>query len=157
MKSFLTFKFIYKKKIYREKKKKTQNTIIQIVLNQNQNQKGKKNKMHTFSENSSSVPAFLAKLWRLVEDEETNNLIYWSTVSGKIQWQIMIMNQQFKSDQQFFGTTKSVLSLQMVFVYVRARARACVCFCFQATILRFSYGNLPKKTKKQNQEIIEAD
>lgn len=38
-------------------------------------------KMHTFSENSSGVPAFLAKLWRLVEDEETNNLIYWSAVS----------------------------------------------------------------------------
>lgn len=39
--------------------------------------------MHTFSENSSGVPAFLAKLWRLVEDEETNNLIYWNTVSIK--------------------------------------------------------------------------
>lgn len=37
--------------------------------------------MHTFSENSSGVPAFLAKLWRLVEDEETNHLIYWSAVS----------------------------------------------------------------------------
>lgn len=37
--------------------------------------------MHTFSENSAGVPAFLAKLWRLVEDEETNNLIYWSAVS----------------------------------------------------------------------------
>lgn len=41
----------------------------------------RENKMHTFSENSSGVPAFLAKLWRLVEDEETNNLIYWSSVS----------------------------------------------------------------------------
>lgn len=40
-----------------------------------------KQNMHTFSENSSGVPAFLAKLWRLVEDEETNNLIYWSAVS----------------------------------------------------------------------------
>lgn len=39
--------------------------------------------MHTFSENSSGVPAFLAKLWRLVEDEETNHLIYWSAVSEK--------------------------------------------------------------------------
>lgn len=41
--------------------------------------------MHTFSENSSGVPAFLAKLWRLVEDDETNNLIYWSAVSKTIQ------------------------------------------------------------------------
>lgn len=39
--------------------------------------------MHTFSDNSTGVPAFLAKLWRLVEDEETNNLIYWNTVSNK--------------------------------------------------------------------------
>lgn len=37
--------------------------------------------MHTFGENSTAVPAFLAKLWRLVEDEDTNNLIYWSAVS----------------------------------------------------------------------------
>uniref|UniRef100_A0A182JS34 HSF-type DNA-binding domain-containing protein n=1 Tax=Anopheles christyi TaxID=43041 RepID=A0A182JS34_9DIPT len=34
--------------------------------------------MHTFSE-TGSVPAFLAKLWRLVEDSETNDLISWST------------------------------------------------------------------------------
>lgn len=40
--------------------------------------------MHTFSENSAGVPAFLAKLWRLVEDEETNNLIDWSAVSWKL-------------------------------------------------------------------------
>jgi hypothetical protein len=35
--------------------------------------------MHTFGE--TGVPAFLAKLWRLVEDEETNDLIGWSSVS----------------------------------------------------------------------------
>lgn len=46
--------------------------------------------MHTFSENSSGVPAFLAKLWRLVEDEETNNLIYWSSVSKLIQSKVKI-------------------------------------------------------------------
>ncbi|XP_023293857.2 heat shock factor protein isoform X3 [Lucilia cuprina] len=34
--------------------------------------------MHTFSETGAGVPAFLAKLWRLVEDPETNNLICWS-------------------------------------------------------------------------------
>ncbi|XP_055380838.1 heat shock factor protein isoform X2 [Condylostylus longicornis] len=34
--------------------------------------------MHTFSDTGAGVPAFLAKLWRLVEDPETNNLIYWS-------------------------------------------------------------------------------
>jgi hypothetical protein len=37
--------------------------------------------MHTFGE--TGVPAFLAKLWRLVEDEETNDLIGWSSVSGR--------------------------------------------------------------------------
>ncbi|XP_058457778.1 heat shock factor protein isoform X2 [Malaya genurostris] len=35
--------------------------------------------MHTFSETGTGVPAFLAKLWRLVEDPETNDLISWST------------------------------------------------------------------------------
>ncbi|XP_058117527.1 uncharacterized protein LOC131259930 isoform X4 [Anopheles coustani] len=35
--------------------------------------------MHTFSETGTGVPAFLAKLWRLVEDAETNDLISWST------------------------------------------------------------------------------
>ena len=39
--------------------------------------------MHTF-DNSNAVPAFLAKLWRLVEDEETNNMISWSEVSQKL-------------------------------------------------------------------------
>lgn len=35
--------------------------------------------MHTFTETGTGVPAFLAKLWRLVEDPETNDLISWST------------------------------------------------------------------------------
>lgn len=30
---------------------------------------------------SSNVPAFLTKLWTLVEDPETNHLICWSAVS----------------------------------------------------------------------------
>lgn len=34
-------------------------------------------------ETSAGVPAFLAKLWRLVEDKETNDLISWSAVSFK--------------------------------------------------------------------------
>ncbi|XP_037953778.1 heat shock factor protein [Teleopsis dalmanni] len=33
--------------------------------------------MHTFNDMSAGVPAFLAKLWRLVEDPDTNNLICW--------------------------------------------------------------------------------
>lgn len=37
--------------------------------------------MHTFNETGAGVPAFLAKLWRLVDDPETNNLICWSKVS----------------------------------------------------------------------------
>ncbi|KXJ82976.1 hypothetical protein RP20_CCG008613 [Aedes albopictus] len=35
--------------------------------------------MHTFTETGAGVPAFLAKLWRLVEDPETNDLISWSS------------------------------------------------------------------------------
>lgn len=34
--------------------------------------------MHTFGESAAGVPAFLAKLWRLVDDAKTNNLICWS-------------------------------------------------------------------------------
>lgn len=38
--------------------------------------------MHTFNETAAAgVPAFLAKLWRLVEDADTNHLIYWQSVS----------------------------------------------------------------------------
>ena len=37
--------------------------------------------MHTVAEVGNGVPAFLAKLWKLVEDPETNNLICWSPVS----------------------------------------------------------------------------
>lgn len=41
--------------------------------------------MHPFGDNGQSgVPAFLAKLWRLVDDSETNNLISWSSVCKKI-------------------------------------------------------------------------
>ncbi|XP_025266254.1 heat shock factor protein 1 isoform X2 [Camponotus floridanus] len=34
--------------------------------------------MHTVAELGTGVPAFLAKLWKLVEDPETDNLICWS-------------------------------------------------------------------------------
>ncbi|XP_067627192.1 heat shock factor protein isoform X3 [Eurosta solidaginis] len=37
-----------------------------------------KEPMHTFSETGAGVPAFLAKLWRLVDDPDTNSLICWS-------------------------------------------------------------------------------
>jgi heat shock transcription factor 1 len=39
--------------------------------------------MHTISEMGTSVPAFLGKLWRLVEDPETDDLICWSPVSRR--------------------------------------------------------------------------
>ncbi|PBC29556.1 Heat shock factor protein [Apis cerana cerana] len=38
--------------------------------------------MHTIPELGTSVPAFLAKLWKLVEDPETDDLICWSPVNG---------------------------------------------------------------------------
>ncbi|XP_053967092.1 heat shock factor protein isoform X1 [Anastrepha ludens] len=37
-----------------------------------------KEQMHTFSETGAGVPAFLAKLWRLVDDPDTNHLICWN-------------------------------------------------------------------------------
>lgn len=38
-------------------------------------------RMHTIAELGTGVPAFLAKLWKLVEDPETDNLICWSPVN----------------------------------------------------------------------------
>lgn len=37
--------------------------------------------MHALSELGTTVPAFLGKLWKLVEDPETDDLICWSPVS----------------------------------------------------------------------------
>ncbi|EDW00741.1 GH20850 [Drosophila grimshawi] len=47
---------------------------------QQQLKRPRRNIMHTVGENvsGSGVPAFLAKLWRLVDDPDTNNLICWS-------------------------------------------------------------------------------
>jgi heat shock transcription factor 1 len=39
--------------------------------------------MHSVEEMGTNVPAFLAKLWKLVEDPETSDLICWSSVCNK--------------------------------------------------------------------------
>lgn len=39
------------------------------------------NTMHTFETNSSNVPAFLVKLWNIVEDPTCDDIIAWSDVS----------------------------------------------------------------------------
>ena len=41
-------------------------------------------KMHSVEEQGTNVPAFLAKLWKIVEDPETNDLICWSSVCNKV-------------------------------------------------------------------------
>lgn len=43
---------------------------------------------------ASNVPAFLTKLWTLVEDPETNHLICWSTVSQHLCFQLSSFNYQ---------------------------------------------------------------
>lgn len=49
--------------------------------------------MHPVADTAgAAVPAFLAKLWRLVEDPETNHLIYWNSV-------------RIKSFMEYFVTT----------------------------------------------------
>jgi heat shock transcription factor 1 len=40
-------------------------------------------KMHSIEELGTNVPAFLAKLWKIVEDPETNDLICWSAVCDR--------------------------------------------------------------------------
>lgn len=39
--------------------------------------------MHSITETGTTVPAFLGKLWSMVEDPETNDLIAWSLVSNR--------------------------------------------------------------------------
>jgi heat shock transcription factor 1 len=39
--------------------------------------------MHSIEELGTNVPAFLAKLWKIVEDPETNDLICWSPVCDR--------------------------------------------------------------------------
>jgi len=53
---------------------------------EDQQQQRSRRSMHTVGEtgSGSGVPAFLAKLWRLVDDPDTNNLICWSKVSRHI-------------------------------------------------------------------------
>lgn len=50
-------------------------------LNRTKRRYRKRKNMHPLESGGVGVPAFLAKLWRLVEDPETNNLISWSQVS----------------------------------------------------------------------------
>lgn len=40
-------------------------------------------KMQNTETHFTSVPAFLSKLWALVDDPSTNDLIYWDEVSAK--------------------------------------------------------------------------
>lgn len=40
--------------------------------------------MRPVFENGAPVPAFLNKLWKMVDDEKTDNLISWSPVSTEI-------------------------------------------------------------------------
>lgn len=40
-------------------------------------------KMHSVEELGTNVPAFLAKLWKIVEDPGTNELIGWSSVCNE--------------------------------------------------------------------------
>ncbi len=45
---------------------------------------------------ASNVPAFLTKLWTLVEDPDTNHLICWSTVSQTVHDAVSILSHHYK-------------------------------------------------------------
>ena len=47
-----------------------------------------KSAMHSITEVGSNVPAFLAKLWKLVEDTDFDELICWSEVSLRLEVQL---------------------------------------------------------------------
>lgn len=51
------------------------------------------------SSGTSSVPAFLAKLWRLVEEQETNSLISWAQASFSFFFHFIF----FKNGLNFFS------------------------------------------------------
>lgn len=92
--------------------------------------------MHTVSENSSGVPAFLAKLWRLVEDDETNNLIYWNAVSIRANVAIKYANVPTKQSVQlitfsvfdivflynWWATAKGHIQIMMTLCFARKRS-----------------------------------
>lgn len=56
-------------------------------------------------ESGMGVPAFLAKLWRLVEDSETNNLISWSSVNI-----LLFLNSKFGSNMALWCPNKAIQS-----------------------------------------------
>jgi heat shock transcription factor 1 len=47
-------------------------------------------KMRSVEELGTNVPAFLAKLWKIVEDPETNDLICWSPVCEQLMTEILL-------------------------------------------------------------------
>lgn len=63
----------------------------------------------TFGE-ANGVPAFLAKLWRLVDDESNNDLIYWSSVRKK--WLRRVKVAQKTAANIFFS--KSYVNSQLM-------------------------------------------
>lgn len=48
--------------------------------------------MHAI-EGSSNVPAFLTKLWRLVDDDSTNDLISWTPVSIMVNFSLVSFHE----------------------------------------------------------------
>jgi heat shock transcription factor 1 len=47
-------------------------------------------KMRSVEELGTNVPAFLAKLWKIVEDPQTNDLICWSPVCDPLLTEILL-------------------------------------------------------------------
>lgn len=66
--------------------------------------------MHGLENSGLGVPAFLAKLWRLVDDPETNSLIYWSQVrSLKISLNQIWLGKKRIPLKLFLYNSKSIL------------------------------------------------
>lgn len=54
--------------------------------------------MRSVVEIGATVPAFLGKLWKLVNDTETNHLISWSPVSIFV----FVLQNTLKTDRKLF-------------------------------------------------------
>jgi len=79
---------------------------------EDQQQQRSRRTMHTVGEtgSGSGVPAFLAKLWRLVDDPDTNNLICWSKVGRHIVYLHLILFS--------FGMATITITLTTVTVFL---------------------------------------
>jgi heat shock transcription factor 1 len=82
--------------------------------------------MHGLENSGLGVPAFLAKLWRLVEDPETNSLISWGLVSF---FPCLKKKKLIKNGQFFFQKKKNFVPFIICFRNGHSKTHIIVMWC----------------------------